>query len=245
MDKPWIDEVRKTGQLSVYPGAGATGGPWATVFKDAIREFNTFAHSKNFGVTLTVGTAPPDPKGPQGANILLDVTDAKTVSYTANGQLYTKTLPFAAAASPVHGITSTLSYEHSHQIFRAFIFLPKTPQVGDPGNRTQREAGSPVKLVIAVHEFIHACGLEKHSTQEASADVLFSPVVAERGNKPSDDRIKIPIGNGRLMPPLYLSDETARRIKSLWVPSQDIPEKQLMRPKIHPSHAKRQVSDGT
>src|SRR6516164_9386386 len=68
MPSSWIDSVRQSGQLSIFPGKTATGGGWSTTFNTAITRFNTLANLLNLGVTFTASNTPPDPNGFGGAS---------------------------------------------------------------------------------------------------------------------------------------------------------------------------------
>jgi hypothetical protein len=122
-----------------------------------------------------------------------------------------------------HGTTSLSSIEHSGEILKADILVHPKPQVWAPRKKqgskeyeqVQRDAGDGVRLVIIAHEFVHACGLEKHSNNE-SQDVFYSPLEPNGGDKPQDDYMKVPIKGGIRLPPIVLSAQTARRLRDVW-----------------------------
>ena len=68
---------------------------------------------------------------------------------------------------------------------KAFIYVPAAP-MGDSNGRS-RVVGDPVKLVIAVHEMIHACGLV--DDKEHSVDDIFSWPQLRMGDQASEDRL--------------------------------------------------------
>jgi hypothetical protein len=205
MSYPWADRVRQRGRLSVYIAMGVAR-VWDNILRNAIREFNVLSRSEMLGVFLTQTTVAPAVLGNGGA----DVSVA-----TANGQIsctyesVTRTSHFDG--SRIHGIT--LQYQIDNKIEKAFIFLPDAPMVNTP--RGVRAVGAGVMKIIAVHEFVHACGL---SNAEHSTDDLFqaSPQV-DPGITAAGDRVRIESGgNMRWMPPLVLSQTTARLIQRVW-----------------------------
>jgi hypothetical protein len=112
----------------------------------------------------------------------------------------------------------------THQ-FRAYIFVPAAPliAVGAAGQVKQRGVGDGVKLFIAVHEMIHACGLSnaEHSP-EGVPDVFVGQPQPAEGATPARDKLRVrfdPRLNLPLdppSPPLVISARTAGLIKSVW-----------------------------
>jgi hypothetical protein len=114
------------------------------------------------------------------------------------------------------------------RVVKAFIHVPTAPR--GLRNGTPSPVGDPIKLVIAVHELIHVCGLVDNS--EHSVDDVFSWPNLRMGNKPSEDRVgtlggqyTFPgkpgepdrVGHRILeMPPILLKRETADKIRKLW-----------------------------
>ena len=69
-----------------------------------------------------------------------------------------------------------------------------------------------MKLVIVVHEMVHACGL---SNSDHNSDDLFSGFPQARaGTTPQDDKIEV--NQQRRLPPLFLTAKTAGVIRSVW-----------------------------
>jgi hypothetical protein len=99
-------------------------------------------------------------------------------------------------------------------------------QTRDPGCRL---VGEPVKLVVAAHELIHACGLDdSHHTVD---DVFCWPRAKFENKNPNDDRVEAFTGQrkevliaGRkvsqpvmvAMPPVFLNTPTQDKIRALW-----------------------------
>jgi hypothetical protein len=96
---------------------------------------------------------------------------------------------------------------------------------GTTGQQKQREAGDPVKLVLAFHELIHATGLSnKDHSKSPNPDVLFDPNSAGQGSPldfdhPENDFLVL-LGTGKIppprLPPIFLNPETSGKILALW-----------------------------
>ena len=68
-----------------------------------------------------------------------------------------------------------------------------------------------MKLCMTVHELVHATGL---SNDDHSSDLnpdIFSEYLVAAG-----DKVEAGIFNSRVMPPIWMSKETARKINTLW-----------------------------
>jgi hypothetical protein len=98
------------------------------------------------------------------------------------------------------------------RVEKAFIFVPATPRTG---GGTSREVGRGPQLVMAVHELIHAAGLSNQDHSPASKpDVFYGFPTLDTGSRPQDDRIRLP--DNRILPPIWMSNETARTIAGVW-----------------------------
>jgi hypothetical protein len=209
MPSSWIDSVRQSGQLSIFPGKTATGGGWATTFNTAITRFNTLANLLNLGVTFTASNTPPDPNGFGGANVAFETGNGQ-VSFNALGGQFSRQVDGNALGG--NTFTISTSTNSGDRIAKAFIFVPATPR---SGNAKSRVVGDGVKLVIAVHEFVHACGLSNADHSPGSKpDVFYGFPTIDVGSTAADDRIRLP--DGRTMPPVWMANETAGLIQSVW-----------------------------
>jgi hypothetical protein len=179
------------------------------VFPNAIAEFNKLSAAQSLGVTLTVATAPPDPNGSGGADVQFQTASGKA-TFTSFGQPFSLTVNGDA----VHGHTQIIKtvFGTVERVAKAFIFVPSTPRSGAKGSRV---VGDGVKLLIAVHELVHACGLSNADHSALSDPDLFIGIPSlSSGSNPADD--KVDVGNQTLMPPLALSSATAGVIKQNW-----------------------------
>jgi hypothetical protein len=209
MPTPWEDAIKKTKRLTVFAASGVTGGIWKSVFPNAIAEFNKLSAAQSLGVTLTVATAPPDPNGSGGADVQFQTASGKA-TFTSFGQPFSLTVNGDA----VHGHTQIIKtvFGTVERVAKAFIFVPSTPRSGAKGSRV---VGDGVKLLIAVHELVHACGLSNADHSALSDPDLFIGIPSlSSGSNPADD--KVDVGNQTLMPPLALSSATAGVIKQNW-----------------------------
>jgi len=205
MTTAWIDRVKESGQLTVFLGETVTG-QWASVMSEAIRDFNALSRIKGLGVTLVTASEAPAARGGGGADVAVALGSGNiTASY--EGTVTTGNFD----GSTMHG--QTLQYKIDNRIEKAFVFLPAAPLINTP--RGRRPVGPGVMKVIAIHEFVHACGL---SNAEHSTDDLFQgfPQV-DPGDNAAGDRVRIQSGRSMTwMPPLVMAANTVRRIKSVW-----------------------------
>jgi hypothetical protein len=202
MAKPWADRVKNTGHLSIYPDSLAGG--WPRVFDQALREFNTLSRTNRLGVTLTRSGTPPAISGSGGADVAVRMANG-AISFTYGGSSWSGHLDGSVGGG------HTRTYTLDGRIEKAWVFLPMRPQV-PLASGGRREVGAPVKLVIAVHELVHACGLE--NPDHCPADLFHPQPEVDYGSTPAGDRARIT--DSLRMPPLRLSEITAGRIRTLW-----------------------------
>jgi len=223
---PWLDAIKKSKQLTIYfhDSLGRTG--WDKVFKDAILEFNKLSSSHKLGVTFV------QEKVQKNANV---------EAQAARGSFEFEFLPnikkhtIIFDGSTVHGLCKPVLIGASDKakvvqwnLAKAFIIVPAAPS--DKSVSKSRTAGDGVRLVIAVHEMLHACGLI-HDDEHSVDDVFCWPGL-RMGDKPSEDRLTTlgetytfkgkpgePPRVGRRktdMPPVFLKNQTADKIRKLW-----------------------------
>lgn len=182
----WDEHIRKTGQLAVYN----TDKSWANVVDAAMKIVNDLS----FGVELVKAS------DEGSANIGVVVATGPT-SKTFESAYYRK---ITARTRPefdpkkLHGQTSAVSDAKSKEIVYSVVFLPgSVPQV----TKSQR-------VVVAVHELIHACGMDEHDDRG-----IMYPIM-------------IPDGTGLIeqlhdktatsMPPIRVGPKTSCIMKMLW-----------------------------
>jgi hypothetical protein len=211
MPTPWSNAIKAVKQLTIFPTSKVTGGPWAKVFTNALAEFNKLSAKHSLGVTFVVATTAPDPSGVGGADVQFDTING-TANFTSFNQAFSTTLSGNATAGDTEIVSEVFGSKKT--IAKAFVFVPATPKVG---SATGRVVGDPVKLVIAAHELIHACGLDNsdHSSF-AKADLFFSPMQVSQGATPAADSLT-PFGlSAPVMPPLVLAAPTIKLIQTNW-----------------------------
>jgi|RhiMetdeSRZDD1v2_1073273.scaffolds.fasta_scaffold183707_3 hypothetical protein len=220
----WVQEVKDTAVLTVFPTPRLVRSRWGPIFTTAITTFNTLSGLHKLGVTLKEADQPPDSEGFKdgGANIQFDFSGGDT-SFKFRGTIHPPDPDKPFSAVLIHGLTRTLT--GGGRMLKCFIFVPMFPLAND-----QREVGDKVKEFIAVHELIHAAGCLKnrdHST-ESDPDVFcgdprstpqFLP-----GNTADQDKLSLKPGTqtprgfipGVNAPPIKLSVRTAAEIRKRW-----------------------------
>lgn len=206
MATPWEDPIKASKSLSIFAGSSVTGGAWAKVFTDAIAQFNSLSAANSLGVTFTQASSAPDPSGVGGADVQFEAASG-TVSFMSFGQQISVTTDGKSLRGDTKQVKTV--FGNTVRIAKAFIVVPATPQVDA---LPVRGVGDGVKLVIAVHELIHALGL---SNADHSPDDLFHGSPQPRaGAKPEDDKLEV---NGpRRLPPLFLASKTIAAIQTNW-----------------------------
>jgi hypothetical protein len=185
MATPWLKRIRKTGQLTVYNKATA----WKVAVDAAISSFNNLS----FGVQLVAE------KEENAANIVLMLAQGPQ-QYKYYGDT-AKTLPdFKADA--LHGQASTLTDVKKNEIFFAAVFLPGKVKKATDGQ----------KLVIVVHELIHACGLNDQKKDHDSAGIMFAQMKEADGGLIE----YLPEKGVKPMPPIRVGSQTLCKMALLW-----------------------------
>jgi hypothetical protein len=200
MPTQWTNTIRQTGQLTVKFNAQIRNSTWGNVAQRSITQFNRLSQRHRLGVKLKATTTAT-------ANVLVSFVNG-TASFSSGNTRHNVSL----AGNRLHGRTVKLS--RSSRIFQAYVFLPSNPQIQTPS--VPRGVGDGVKLVIAVHEFIHCCGL---SDSDHTSDDLFAAYPSTSlGNTSQRDRVVVQPSGGRqrTMPPLFLGATTISRLRVLW-----------------------------
>lgn len=198
----WIAAVRGNGRLRLHR-ATPLAADWAQVIEDAVTGFNRIARRSRLGVTFEFSDDPPGDDAATGSEVGIRVLDGEA-SYTFQGATYSASL----TGAQMHGKTQLLRDGSSGEVLRAMIFLPANPLLSTPS--AVRPAGANVRLVIAFHELVHACGLT--DADHAGAAFDGHPSV-DFGRTPRRDRV---VSGRRRMPPLVLEADTIRQIAALW-----------------------------
>jgi hypothetical protein len=232
MATPWEDSVknRNPKQLTVFATTNVKG-PWRRAFNDSLVEFNRLSQRNNLGITIAApqNATAPDPSNEDGADIQFDLGNG-TIAFKAFDQDFS-TDDFSGTG--LHGLTQLVSRQFGNQAKRArraFIFVPENPlieaalRVGpDDFKHIQRPVGNGIRVFIAVHEFIHACGLggEDHTVLGPGADILIAQPQPSAGafGKPEDDKLLLHLAHPKpnvFSPPIFLKAPTADKIRDNW-----------------------------
>jgi hypothetical protein len=234
MATPWEDSIRNRNpkELTVFATKAVTGGSWGPLFTKSLAEFNRLSSINKLGVTLTESKSSPDDdkEGEGGAEVRFDVGSGTLSGRTLGTDFEEKNF----SPTGIHGFTQTFKRQFGTQparMRRAFVFVPANPQIQaavrqPKGDFTfiNRLAGDGVRLFIAVHELIHACGLDNadHSP-ETDPDVMCGcpphgcpQTAAGPADKPELDKIRLRFEPRVTTPPLTLSARTAGLIRGIW-----------------------------
>src|ERR1700736_3150278 len=204
MATPWEDPIRKGKQLTICPGTMIAKSSWAKTLPDAVKEFNALSTANSLGVTFVQSSTPPDPNGPAGADVLFQTANG-AVTFVSFGTNFSLTVDGSGLIGHTQLIKTV--FNNVEKVAKAFVFVPATPQGGS--GKAQREVGPGVKLVMLVHEMIHACGL---SIPDHSSDDIFNgfPQLRMGSNAAGD---KVEASSTAIMPPLVMLAKTAKLIQ--------------------------------
>jgi len=108
-------------------------------------------------------------------------------------------------------------------IEQAFIFMPATmeTQAGsiEKGTTYTRMVGKGVRMAMALHEMLHACGLGQLDPGHLGRgdDLFYGTPTLDVNDPPNGmpgDRLSL--GNRKFVPPFTLNAKTVSMIKGLW-----------------------------
>ena len=209
----WMDNIRNTGQLKIFPGGSITAGGWRSTFTAMIAEWNRQAAAGNFGITFVAATAAPG-SAAGGADVQLEAVNGP-FTFAINGVTLSGTLSGSATSAetklvmrefnqrpPGGGSPTTV-----RRIENALIVVPARPMASSP----RRPLGDGVKLCIGVHELVHAAGLS--NADHGQDDIFFGFPQLRTGSTPTRDGIA---SGSTVMPPIVFSAQTIARIRANW-----------------------------
>jgi hypothetical protein len=222
MPVPWEKHVQETGQLKVFVGptflgAAAWGAGMATRI---LNEFNSIAAANRLGVRLVQSTDEPKKDG-TGADVRLDASSGTCRFFNSTGGDETGSLP--TTPGDIRGRCFSVIVTHPNNLdfnWKAFVFVPVDPSV------FKHLVGEPVRIAIALHEFLHACGLREadpgHGTPgnppSGDLDFFATNQVMIEGVTPDKDRMFI---SGKLVPnsagQFTITPRTASLVQRVWL----------------------------
>jgi len=207
---PWDAAIRNqpAKKLAVYAGPDLKKEPaWGkNMFDKILEEFNKL--SAAYSLVVTLAENPQDANtSSTGANVQIEVSSGSH-SFVLDGKTQTGTLGSAFA-----GITHKV--KQGGELQKAFCFVPARPMIAGRG------IGTGAKLALALHEVLHAVGLDDtdpgHTTGLDDPD-LFDGIPNLDANFPPDgnpgDRLEF--GHGKYAPPFFLTARTAGLVRSIW-----------------------------
>jgi hypothetical protein len=214
----WQEHIRATGELTIFAGQSVTGSSWAGVFSEAVVEFNKLSSKHGLGVTLRRSSEKPT-NAQMGANVQFEA-----ISGTVTFSSFVGPVDVTVGGTDIEGFTAGVQSGLPGRLGegQAFVCVPNTPQglAGPVGQQKVREVGDPVKLAIAVHELVHACGLNNiDHTKESDPDLFVAnPQFLPDNSDPAKDKLevgrkKVPDAQGAL----FLAPQTVNKIKALWL----------------------------
>jgi hypothetical protein len=197
MSKPWVSSITQKGELTVYNGLKS--GAWVNIFKSAVQTFN------QLGLPVKMTQA----SSKESANVVMQVSIGPT-TFDYGGSSYPgPTLD----PSRLHGRTRFFGGDDGTD--KAAVFLPSDPKSGPMfrgGRDVYEKASLDMMKVIAVHELIHACGLDNddHATDDG---VFYFPLAPDGKGKIVVPRKGL---DNKPMPPIRISASTTGKVGSLW-----------------------------
>jgi hypothetical protein len=198
MSKPWLSSTVTKGELTVYNDLKS--GNWVHIFESARQAFNE--------LKLPVTLKAADDK--KSADVIMGVSTGST-TFDYDGSSYPGK---ALDPTMLHGATRFATGEEG--TMKAFVFLPSQPKSSPrflPGGKVEyEEASLEMMKVIAVHELVHACGLE-NSDHATTGGVFYFPLAPDGKGK-----IIAPVKGQekKAMPPLWLDAATKTKLVSMW-----------------------------
>ena len=192
----WVDYVRKNYKLTVYNKAAAWSGP----IQKAKEEFNKL----NLGVKLEFTTEE------KKANIIVVLaTGPDKIDF--QDAYFEGTVSTKADFKPdvFHGYCGTLRDPQTNVITFAGIFLPGSVKATDEQ-----------KMVVVLHEFLHACGLngmmadgKQHPGQDHDLEGIMTGQMKPDGKGLIE---YMPVKGVKPMPPIRISGKTQGAARLLW-----------------------------
>jgi len=206
--------------LTRRSATSSTGATRRRPTTSALQEFNRLSRTLKLGVTLIQSTTPPERNGLGGASVNFD-----TLSGTVNDRVLGARFSAQIIGTGLSGVTQTAKWQTGQGLrqIKAFVYVPSTPTInalrpaGGQFKQDLREVGDGVKMCIAIHEFIHACGLSNDDHSPVTdPDMFIAQPQPRAGPTPSQDKLELRLQPLVTAPPIALTARTAGLIRGIW-----------------------------
>ena len=204
MSKAWKPSIQRRGKLSVYFDASTRSAVWSHVLGNVLHEFNVVA--ERHGINLRLSSSDQVPTATAGAEVAVHVASGD-VAMTFCGKEVTEEI----ISTAMGGATRPVD-EEGGKTKKAIVFLPSKPQISVP--KGPRGVGSKVLMFIALHELLHAAGMEDSDHAQSGLFQTFPEVDA--GSSPDHDRVRSQRGAHAWMPPFTLAPDSVQTMLDLW-----------------------------
>lgn len=226
---PWADHIKKTKKLTIAIDESVSKQGWGKAFNEARIKFNELSTT-----TWKLGVTYEPTENPKSANVVVYAKSGDFEFGYKDGDYVLKDEILKFDGTSVHGLCRMMYGDvknhikriYEQRLVKAFIFVPAKPHIQGGQSRL---VGEPVRLVVAVHEMIHACGPDdSHHTVD---DVFCWPRAKFATNSPNDDRVEAFTGQYKTviiagkerrqpatvtMPPVFLNSPTQNKIRDIW-----------------------------
>jgi hypothetical protein len=207
----WPEATVRGRELTVYMGPGAVRSVvWMNVLGHLLKEFN--ALSKAHKLPMRMKASKEAPKDGSGADVAINIAVNDKISLTfPRRDPIVETL----AATRLHGRTLLLSEETAKNVLiKAFVYLPAKPLISTP--QAVRPVGPKVLTVIALHELLHACGLENED--HGNSGLFQGNPKVDSGTTAIHDAVGVDAQMSKKMPPYVIDDATVQTLLERWTP---------------------------
>lgn len=201
----WPEATVRGRELTVYTAPGASRSiVWLNVLGHLLKEFNGVA--KAHKLPMRMKASPKPPKDGSGADIAINIaTDKINLTFPGHDPIVE-----TFGGTRKHG--RTLLLDRRTELVKAFVFLPATPLISSP--EAVRGAGPKVLMVIALHELLHACGLEDDDHGDSGLFQATPPI--NPGHRATEDAVGVQPGMYGSMPPYVIDDDTVQTLLDRW-----------------------------
>lgn len=204
----WPEATVRGRELTVFIAPAASRSlVWMNVLGHLLKEFNALSKAHKLPIRMKASTQAP--KEGAGADVAINIATDK-INLTFPGL---DPVSETFGGTQKHGRTFLL--DRRKELLKAFVYLPATPQVLTPTE--VRAVGPKVLTLIALHELLHACGLE--NSDHADSGLFQANPTVNSGSRPIQDTVLVKPGMYGVMPPYKIDDATVQTLIDRWTPS--------------------------